>query len=195
MDMASSTMDDLRSKLELMGTGNSGLRGNENSAPKGRDTISDTIFKLQSKVDLLAEQIHYQGNDANSPKSDASSTANDVERLMIQMDEVRKSIRRMEKDTVSSQCQVVTGSRLILGVQEMQRFLDDISLAHKLRLETMFYQLTKEYGGRCAPEEIQYGLDEDRLFILRQRVLERLSVEDGVQCEFERLKESQQMYS
>jgi hypothetical protein len=166
MDMASSAMDDLRSKLEMMGTGNSGLRVNENSAPKGRDAISDTIFKLQSKVDLLAEQIHYQGNDAKSPKSDASSTAYDVERLIIQMDEVRQRIRAMEKDMVSGQWQAVTGSRLIFGVQEMQRFLDDISLAHKLRLETMFYQLTKEYGGRCAPEEIEYGLDDDRLFIL-----------------------------
>jgi hypothetical protein len=80
-------------------------------------------------------------------------------------------------------------------MQVMQRFLDEISLAHKLRLETIFYQLTKEYAGRCAPENIEFGLDEDRLFILRQRVLERLAVEDSVQCEFERLKESQQMYS
>ena len=79
---------------------------------------------------------------------------------------------------------------------EMQRIMDKITMAHKLRLETMFYQLTKEYEGRCAPEEIQFEhLDEDQLFMVRQRVLERLSVEDGVQCEFERLKESQQMYS
>jgi hypothetical protein len=77
----------------------------------------------------------------------------------------------------------------------MQGFLDDISLAHKLRLETMFYQLTKEYAGRCGLENIEFGLDEDRLFILRQRVLERLTVEDSIQREFERLKESQQMYS
>lgn len=59
----------------------------------------------------------------------------------------------------------------------------------------MFYQLTKELEGRCAPEDIEFGLDEDRIFILRQRVLERLSVEDSVQCDFLRLKESQQMFT
>lgn len=77
----------------------------------------------------------------------------------------------------------------------MQSHLEQISLSSKISLETMFYQLTKELEGRCAPENIEFGLDEDRIFILRQRVLERLSVEDGVQCEFLRLKESQQMFT
>ena len=77
----------------------------------------------------------------------------------------------------------------------MQHYMDEVATAHKLRLETMFYQLTKEYEGRCAPGEVEFGLEEDDLFKLRQRILERLSIEDGVQCEFLRLKESQQMYS
>ena len=66
-------------------------------------------------------------------------------------------------------------------------------MASKLRLEIMFHQLTKELLGKCEPEDVEYGLDEDRTFILRQRVLERLSIENQVQLEFLRLKESQQM--
>jgi hypothetical protein len=77
----------------------------------------------------------------------------------------------------------------------MYRLLEQVSLSNKISLESMFYQLTKELEGRCAPGEIEFGLDEDRTFILRQRVLERLSVEDSIQCEFLRLKESQQMFT
>jgi chromosome segregation ATPase len=199
MDMVNSAMDDIRAKVEMLKTGYPGPHGNENSAPKSglfkMDTTTNFVFMLQAKVDRLAEQPRRQGNGGESPGSDTSSTANDVERLLIQMDEVRGKISRMERDMVSGSCKTVSRPRLILGVQDMQHFLDDISLAHKLRLETIFYQLTKEYAGRCAPENIQFGLDVDRLFILRQRVLERLAVEDSVQCEFERLKKSQQMYS
>ncbi|KAH0368894.1 hypothetical protein KCU65_g3727, partial [Aureobasidium melanogenum] len=185
MAAVSKTIDDLRSELERLSAVDTGRRGNENSAPRGShlrlDVTPDAIFKLQSQLDRLAEEVRQKVNNAESPKSDTSSAANDVELLAIQMDEVRNKIRKLERD---------------MGYQaDMHRHLEQISLSSKISLETMFYQLTKELEGRCAPENIEFGLDEDRIFILRQRVLERLSVEDGVQCEFLRLKESQQMFT
>ncbi|KAH0347633.1 hypothetical protein KCU81_g3569, partial [Aureobasidium melanogenum] len=185
MATASKTVDDLRSELERLSTVNTGRRGNENSAPRANhlrlDVTPDAIFKLQSQIDRLAEEVRHKVNHAESPNSDASSAANDVETLMIQMDEVRNKIRKLERD---------------MGYQaDMHRHLEQISLSSKISLETMFYQLTKELEGKCAPENIEFGLDEDRIFILRQRVLERLSVEDSVQCKFLRLKESQQMFT
>lgn len=105
MEAVNSAMDDLRSKVEALNTVNSGLRGNENSAPKGSlikmDASTDAIFKLQTKVDQLAGRLRHHGTSAGSPKSDASSTANDVENLMIQMDEVRQKIIRIERTLVS----------------------------------------------------------------------------------------------
>ncbi|KAG9895396.1 hypothetical protein KCU98_g8528, partial [Aureobasidium melanogenum] len=179
------TIDDLRSELQRLSTVNVGRRGNENSAPRGNhlrlDVTPDAIFGLQSQIDRLAEEVRHKVNNAESPKSDASSAANDVETLMIQMDDVRNKIRNLERD---------------MGYQaDMHHLLEQISLSNKISLESMFYQLTKELEGKCAPEDIEFGLDEDRIFILRQRVLERLSVEDSVQCEFLRLKESQQMFT
>ena len=203
MDAVNSAIDDLRSRVAVLNTVCSGSRGNENSAPKGSlikmDATTDAIFKLQTKVDHLAERLRHHDSSAGSPNSNASSTANDVENLMIQMDEVRKKIALLERTLVSHEHWLVTELRLTLAVQgtqaEMQHYMDEVATAHKLRLETMFYQLTKEYEGRCAPGEVEFGLEEDDLFKLRQRILERLSIEDGVQCEFVRLKESQQMYS
>lgn len=167
MDTISKTVDDLRSELKRLSTVNAVPRGDSSSIP------TDAISRLQNQIDRLAEGARRKINNAESPKSNASSVTN-VERLMIQMDEVRKEI-----STLSN----------------MHRLSEQISLASKISLETMFYQLTKELEGRCAPENIEFGLDEDRIFILRQRVLERLSVEDNVQCEFLRLKESQQMFN
>jgi hypothetical protein len=76
---------------------------------------------------------------------------------------------------------------------ELQHHLDQCSLSSKIRLESMFYQLTKEYLNKCNPEDVEFGLDKDSTFMVRQRVLERLAVEDSVQMEFQRLKESQEM--
>ncbi|KAG9582254.1 hypothetical protein KCU77_g10310, partial [Aureobasidium melanogenum] len=165
MATVSKIIDGLRTELERPSNVNSGSRGNENSAPRGNhlrlDVTPDAIFRLQSQLDRLAEEVRHK--KAESPKSDASSAANDVKTLMIQMDDVRNKIRKLEQDT---------------GHQaDMHRLLE------------------QELEGRCAPGEIEFGLDEDRAFILRQRVLERLSVEDSVQCEFLRLKESQQMFT
>lgn len=107
MDTANSAIEDLRSKVAALNTICSGPRGNEASAPKGSvikmDATTDAIFKLQTKVDHLAERLRHHGNSAGSPKSDASSTANDVENLMIQMDEVRQRISRLERTLVSHQ--------------------------------------------------------------------------------------------
>lgn len=107
METVNSAIDGLRSKVEILHTVNSGLRGNENSAPKASlikmDATTDAIFKLQTKVDHLAEQLRHHGDSAGSPKSDTSSTANDVENLMIQMDEVRQKMARMERNLVSHQ--------------------------------------------------------------------------------------------
>ncbi|KAH0051551.1 intermediate filament, regulator of G-protein signaling, partial [Aureobasidium melanogenum] len=183
MATVSQTIDDLRSEFERLSTVNAGRRSDENLAPRGThlrlDVTPDAIFRLQSQLDRLAEEVRHK--NAESLKSDASSVANDVEILMIQMDDVRNKIRKLERD---------------MGYQaDMHRLLEQVSLSNKISLESMFYQLTKELEGRCAPEEIEFGLDEDRTFILRQRVLERLSVEDSVQCEFLRLKESQQMFA
>ncbi|KAG9525544.1 hypothetical protein KCV07_g950, partial [Aureobasidium melanogenum] len=185
MATVSKTIDDLRSELKGLSTVNAGSRGNENSAPRGNhsrmDVTPDAIFRLQSQLDRLAEEVRHKVNNTESPRSDTSSAANDVETLMIQMDDVRNKIRKPEKD---------------MGYQvDMYRLLEQVSLSNKISLESMFYQLTKELEGRCAPGEIEFGLDEDRTFILRQRVLERLSVEDSIQCEFLRLKESQQMFT
>ena len=205
MKAVNSAMDDMRSKVEKLNTVNSGLGGNENSASKGNvikmdaTTTTDAIFKLQTKVDRLTEKVRDQSNGSVKFDSDTSSTADYIKTLVVQMDELRENIKTVELALVRHQGRIVAESRLTLGVQrmqsKMQRIMDEISLAHKLRLETMFYQLTKEYEGRCAPEDIEFGLQEDQLFMVRQRILERLSVEDGVQCEFVRLKESQQMYS
>lgn len=178
MDTISKTVEGLRSELTRLSTVNAEVRGNGNAALRGDslklDTTTDAIFrKLQNRIDRLAEEAHHKVNNAESLKSNASSVTS-VESLMIQMDEVRNEISTLTT---------------------MHRFTEQISLASKISLETMFYQLTKELEGRCAPEDIEFGLDEDRTFILRQRVLERLSVEDNVQCEFLRLKESQQMFS
>lgn len=73
--------------------------------------------------------------------------------------------------------------------------MTDISLATKLRLESMFFQLTKEYLGKCKPgEKAEYdGLDQDQLFILRQHVLEHICLADMVHVEFDRLKQMQEM--
>ncbi|KAG9562557.1 hypothetical protein KCU71_g12962, partial [Aureobasidium melanogenum] len=185
MATVSKTIDDLRSELKGLSTVNAGRRGNENPAPGGNhsrlDVTPDAIFRLQNQHDRLAEEVRHKVNNTESPKSDASSAANDVETLMIQMDDVRNKIRKLEKD---------------MGYQvDMYRLLEQVQLSNKISLESMFYQLTKELEGRCAPGEIEFGLDEDRTFILRQRVLERLSVEDSIQCEFLRLKESQQMFT
>lgn len=104
MDAVKSAIDDLRSKVAALNTVCSGTRSNENSAPKGSlikmDATTDAIFKLQAKVDNLAEQVRHHGNSEGSPKSNASSTANDVETLMIQMDEVRQKIARVERTLV-----------------------------------------------------------------------------------------------
>ena len=178
MDTIRKTVYSVRSELETLSTVNAAHFHNDNSAPGGNpsrlDVSADTIFRLQNQVDRLAEKVRPKVNDADSPKKNASSDANDLEKLMIQMDEVRDDIR---------------------ALADMHRHMDHISLASKISLETMFYQLTKELEGRCHPENIEFGLDEDRLFIFRQRVLERLSIEDSVQCEFLRLKASQQMFS
>jgi hypothetical protein len=105
MDMVNNAMDDIRSKIETLNTGNPGPRGNGNSAPKGglfkMDATADSVSMLQAKVDRLAEQLHRQGNGGESPGSDTSSTANDVERLLIQMGQVRDKTSRMDRDMVS----------------------------------------------------------------------------------------------
>lgn len=105
MATVSKTIDDLRSELKGLSTVNAGHRGNENSAPRGNhlrlDVTPDAIFRLQSQLDRLAEEVRHKVNNTESPKSDASSAANDVETLMIQMDDVRNKIRKLEKDMVS----------------------------------------------------------------------------------------------
>jgi hypothetical protein len=105
MDMVNSAMDDIRSKVEILDTSNPGSRGNGDSATKGglfkMDATNGSVSMLQAKVDRLAEQLHRQGNGGESPGSGTSSTANDVERLLIQMDQVRDKISRMDRDTVS----------------------------------------------------------------------------------------------
>lgn len=104
MATVSKTIDDLRSELQRLSTVNAGRRGNENSAPRGNhlrlDVTPDAIFGLQSQIDRLAEEVRHKFNNAESPKSDASSAANDVETLMIQMDDVRNKIRNLERDMV-----------------------------------------------------------------------------------------------
>lgn len=114
------------------------------------------------------------------------------------VDNVRAELGRLSTSSASNTGNAGSVDEVrneIGALTDMHRYMDQISLASKISLEAMFYQLTKELEGRCHPENIEFGLDEDRLFILRQRVLERLSVEDSVQCEFLRLKASQQMFS
>lgn len=110
-------MDNIRSKVEILSTVNTGLRGNENSAPKGSlikmDATTDAIFKLQNKVDRLTEQVRHQGNGVVDPRSDKFSTANDVKKLLGQIDELREKIELMERPLVSHQRYVVIRSRLI----------------------------------------------------------------------------------
>ena len=96
-------MDDIRSKVEILSTVNSGLRGNENSAPKGSlikmDATTDAIFKLQAKVDRLTEQVRHQDNGAEDPKNDKE--------LLVQMGELRGKINSMERALVSHQRRVM----------------------------------------------------------------------------------------
>jgi hypothetical protein len=103
-------MDDICSKVEILGTVNSGVRGNENSAPKGSlikmDATTDAIFKLQNKVDRLTERLRHQGNGAEDPKNDKE--------FQVQMGELRGKISSMERALVSHQRYVVTESRLTL---------------------------------------------------------------------------------
>lgn len=105
MATVSKTIDDLRSELERLSTVNTGRRGNENSALRANhlslDVTPDAIFKLQRQIDRLAEEVCHNVNNAESLHSDASSAANDVEKLMIQMDDVRNKIRKLERDMVS----------------------------------------------------------------------------------------------
>ncbi|CAD0107235.1 unnamed protein product [Aureobasidium uvarum] len=191
MDTMTNTMNELRCKLESLSTINAGLRSNENSGPKTSlfkmDPTTDAIFKLQSKIDCLAEDVHYGSRNAESSTGNRSSSAVDVEDLVKQLGKIRNKTSTIEKD--------------LKDQAKMRDLMDDILQAHRMTLETMFYQLTKEFHEECQPEDIVYGkqgkydLDEKRIFMLRQRVLERLSIEDKVQLEFQRLKESQQMYS
>ncbi|KAK6005234.1 hypothetical protein QM012_008013 [Aureobasidium pullulans] len=136
----------------------------------GLSSNDSSISKLQHQIDRLAEEVRCKGNNAEEDAESKALSINDTGVL----DELRNEIN---------------------SLADMHRLMDQISLSNKIGLETMFYQLTKELAGRCLSGEIEFGLDEDRLFILRQRVLERLSVEDSVQCEFLRLKQSQQMFT
>ncbi|THX05128.1 hypothetical protein D6D13_07387 [Aureobasidium pullulans] len=180
IDVANGKINILESKIEVLESGSSKFSGQqqvENGLFKMHPT-SAAIVQMQSQIDRLTKDISHKRIGAESLKS-GDSSANDTERLLIQMDEVHAQICEMEERLSS--------------LTEAQRLVDECGMASKLRLEIMFYQLTKELLGKCEPEDVEYGLDEDRTFILRQRVLERLSIENQVQLEFLRLKESQQM--
>ncbi|THZ86788.1 hypothetical protein D6C84_02210 [Aureobasidium pullulans] len=180
IDVANGKINILESKIEVLESGSSKFSGQqqvENGLFKMHPT-SAAIVQMQSQIDRLTKDISHKRIGAESLKS-GDSSANDTERLLIQMDEVHAQICEMEERLSS--------------LTEAQRLVDECGMASKLRLEIMFYQLTKELLGKCEPEDVEYGLDEDRTFILRQRVLERLSIENQVQLEFLRLEESQQM--
>jgi hypothetical protein len=117
METVNKAMDDVRSQVEILSTVNSGLRGNENSAPKGSlikmDATTDAIFKLQAKVDRLTEQVRHQEHGAVDPKTGESSITG-VKELFGQMHELRVKINSMESALVSHQRYVVTESRLTL---------------------------------------------------------------------------------
>ncbi|KAI5274194.1 hypothetical protein E4T47_02676 [Aureobasidium subglaciale] len=180
--VAEHTMNDLLIKLDDLKSANAGVRSHQQAEPIlfKMDATTDAIFKLQTQVERLARSVQHKTATvtAEIPQGDDSS-ADDVESLIIQMDEVRSKIGELQEE---------------LNTQiEMRNVMDECATASKVRLETMFYQLTKELMHTCEPEHIEFGLDEERTFVVRQRVLERLTIENGVQLEFERLQQSQLM--
>ncbi|KAI5206557.1 hypothetical protein AUEXF2481DRAFT_9160 [Aureobasidium subglaciale EXF-2481] len=180
--VAEHTMNDLLIKLDDLKSANAEIRSHQQADPGlfKMDATTDAISKLQTQVERLARSVQHKTATvaAEIPQGNDSS-ADDVERLVIQMDEVRSKIGGMQEE---------------LNTQiEMRNIMDECATASKVRLETMFYQLTKELMHTCEPEHIEFGLDEERTFIVRQRVLERLTIENGVQLEFERLQQSQLM--
>ncbi|KAI5205318.1 hypothetical protein E4T39_03119 [Aureobasidium subglaciale] len=142
-------------------------------------TRIDRVEKLVHSVELqTSNQVKQHATQLRIPKG-GDSSADDMERLVIQMDEVRSKIGEMQQE---------------FNIQaEMRRFMDECAEANKVRLEMMFYQLTKELMGKCDPEDIDFGMSEQRTFILRQHVLERLTIANAAQLEFERLRQSQLM--
>ncbi|KAI5251292.1 hypothetical protein E4T42_04466 [Aureobasidium subglaciale] len=180
--VAEHTMNDLLIKLDDLKSANAEIRSHQQADPVlfNMDATTDAIFKLQTQGERLARGVQHKTATvaAEIPQGNDSS-ADDVERLVIQMDEVRSKIGEMQEE---------------LNTQiEMRNIMDECATASKVRLETMFYQLTKELMHTCEPEHNEFGLDEERTFIVRQRVLERLTIENGVQLEFERLQQSQLM--
>lgn len=132
------------------------------------DATCVALAGLRSKVEMPSPaQTGAQGeimvDDAGLDK---------LKDLQAQMDKLVDKVGWMEKE---KQC-----------LEQIQKHMDDICSASRFRLEELFFQLSDQRDGKAAG--IAFGLDEERIFILRQRVLERLSIEDKVQMEFGRLK-------